>query len=1556
MSRREISSLVFILLTVSIYACCGMLNPGSALASDDMYSALFGDTDPTTEISRTENSRHFRNPDGSTTAYISMSPIHYRDGDGNFQLFDFNPVSSTQSGYLYEITGTDLQSFYPSDATSWIKVQSRSGFSYRWKETGMYYTPESGVPVLLSSPTHASPITGLSSITYHGIYGSVNSVLTSSPGTVKHNYYLSSLPSNLASYTSGYLTFTSYLELDSRLSLYVNGEVLLSSATTTGAISLRTSAGVEILRIPAPIATQIGLCTEDSIEQLSYEVVRDGNGFRLSVLTPISFLKNSETKYPLAIDPSTEFRTSMHVSDTNEQGYTYNLFYTGSTWNTWMYMPTGGTVTAQGAFVGSDTTQSTNTVHSMAVWKTTSLNAFADIIAVETRLYQSSNWSFSGSGFVVDVFSIETDVFASPISVDVSTVNARPPIGSESDLYNDMGDGNQYGNDLFGTWTMNNWYPGTSTWWDLGEDAVSDCTTNLEAGFFGLGFATQPNSSVSGQRLATFAAYDDVIVSSRNMLKVTYEDSGTINIDSDYRPAVLSIDGVVFETLPAVYNVPYGMRNFAAEEEVLITMGQERYGFSHWYDGETAPTRFILINGDFDFETVIMTHYLHEFFLEIDSIEGNVGGHQEGWYTEGSSITTFITGSTGETIDTRRLAIGWTANGAAQAEGQDQAVPDFILDQYTKIVWEWEIQYKLSMQGALSEYLEGGPGWYFRNQDMTNIGVFPYTQIDPGVRKYASGWTAVGAIGDGSGNVIPTWTMSKPSIITWIYEIRYELGIDSLQDGITGDIADYYAPGTEINTAVTRIVTDIVNPGTRYEARSWSATGSLGDGTGFEIPTFVVNEPTYIIWDWTTQYQISMNTLFGQVSPANETWFDEGAVVTISAQAPPNDSTQRYSWVGWSGTGAGSIEDGNTSETITMYEPISQTANWDADFWLSLNPGSGDFEEDVSGWYAYNSSVVLRAIQPAPALDTRYILGWTGTGTGVRIDEPSQGTSTVISIKILDPTYQEAIWITQYRVKIRNSVTYGNPIPPVGDYWISHDEVFHGSVMPNVSGMLCSGFVGTGSIPSSSLPIFSAVITQPSSITWQWEEGQAVPLNTWAESQLVAQGFRGRNLKAKLSSDGTFFAVAFYSNETRQLRCHTLYQGQWNEYILATGDNVGTFLALDMDSNNNPHIAYFDGVTKEIRYASFIQESSKPGVGSFSEEVIEVGDYGRSISLGINSMNRANLLYYDELNGDVRYLRETEEGWLLLPIFSDNDIGYYCDIAITPLVDIPQIVYLDKTENAIKYATLNDGRWTIETVATTPNVFGPFSISLDIGGRPFISFQEYLFPDTHRVYIAWGDEDGWHSSFVVDETTDAINSTYLIDSSGFIHLAYNNGERLLYLRYNGISWERMTLDLGPAVHWNLDIAMDENENIVIFYWMGNDLKILHTTDLNYEQNDYATLPAAQSQQDQVVDLGGSGCFVATAAFGSYASSNVKALCSVRDSIIKNSQSGASLVALYYDLSPAAAKAIKDSISTRALLRWLLTVSKNTPLEQFANEYIFAALRNHFECNASPSTA
>lgn len=100
--------------------------------------------------------------------------------------------------------------------------------------------------------------------------------------------------------------------------------------------------------------------------------------------------------------------------------------------------------------------------------------------------------------------------------------------------------------------------------------------------------------------------------------------------------------------------------------------------------------------------------------------------------------------------------------------------------------------------------------------------------------------------------------------------------------------------------------------------------------------------------------------------------------------------------------------------------------------------------------------------------------------------------------------------------------------------------------------------------------------------------------------------------------------------------------------------------------------------------------------------------------------------------------------------------------------------------------------------------------------------------------------------------------------------------------------------------------------------------------INPETSTLTTLNSANQEGG-----GGSGCFIATAAFGSYLERELVVLRRFRDQQLLTTQAGRVFVELYYEYSPAVARVISRYEILRVLTRVSLTpvvYSVNYPAE------------------------
>jgi uncharacterized repeat protein (TIGR01451 family) len=141
-----------------------------------------------------------------------------------------------------------------------------------------------------------------------------------------------------------------------------------------------------------------------------------------------------------------------------------------------------------------------------------------------------------------------------------------------------------------------------------------------------------------------------------------------------------------------------------------------------------------------------------------------------------------------------------------------------------------------------------------------------------------------------------------------------------------------------------------------------------------------------------------------------------------------------------------------------------------------------------------------------------------------------------------------------------------------------------------------------------------------------------------------------------------------------------------------------------------------------------------------------------------------------------------------------------------------------------------------------------------------------------------------------------------------------------------------TLILGPALP--VAVALAPGETQIITYgtnwsdWPDTD----YTIAWEFAVADTSlmdpvmpnTVSGSYTGEGYDNDSGGGGCFIATAAYGSYLDPHVRSLRRFRDEILKRSRPGRALVAWYYDVSPPVAQYIEERETLRTLIRMALT--------------------------------
>ncbi len=234
-------------------------------------------------------------------------------------------------------------------------------------------------------------------------------------------------------------------------------------------------------------------------------------------------------------------------------------------------------------------------------------------------------------------------------------------------------------------------------------------------------------------------------------------------------------------------------------------------------------------------------------------------------------------------------------------------------------------------------------------------------------------------------------------------------------------------------------------------------------------------------------------------------------------------------------------------------------------------------------------------------------------------------------------------------------------------------------------------------------------------------------------------------------------------------------------------------------------------------------------VSEWSIEIVDTaGDIGKYNSIAIDSNNRPHISYFDDTNDDLKYAYWDGSSWQIEAVDSNGSIGLYSSIAIDSN-NRPHISYFDDTNDDLKYAYWDGSSWQIETVDSDGSVGWFPSIAIDSSDNDHISYGKFndLRADWNLKYTTNASGE-W-----VVETVDSDGSigwfpSIAIDSSDNVHISYSDGdnEDLKYTTNASGEWVVETVDSDGSVGWFPSIAIDSNNRPHISYFddTNDDLK------------------------------------------------------------------------------------------------------------------------------------
>ncbi|MEM3387884.1 MAG: hypothetical protein QW491_00515 [Thermoproteota archaeon] len=440
------------------------------------------------------------------------------------------------------------------------------------------------------------------------------------------------------------------------------------------------------------------------------------------------------------------------------------------------------------------------------------------------------------------------------------------------------------------------------------------------------------------------------------------------------------------------------------------------YGYAETVESSETGKRFTLssVTGpgspfQVSSSTLIVGSYVTQYFLSVETEPGglaNIPGG--GWHDANTLVSLTAPGAIPVSQGVRYRFSHWSIDGASQGPGVNPITVSMSMPHTATA--HYVLQYYLTVD---SPYGAPNPssGWFDAGTVVTASVTSPWPVDAAGTRNVCTGWTGTGSVPSSGTDTAVVFTIEMPSSITWAWRTQHHVvftqtGVDVDFTGavMTVDGADYgregyaawYDAGASIVFNYRSLLVAAVNQ-KQYVLTGVDASTPL-----------IVTGPITVTGSYKTQYYLTMVTSHGGVSPGSG-WFDAGSTVEITATPPSTVEGERYVWLGWTGAGSGSYSGMENPAQITVNSPITQTASWKHQYYLTVSTPYGTAGGE--GWYDEGSTAYATVdplIVEGPEGVRHVFSHWSGDASGTG--------STSNPVTMDSPKTAVASWKTQYRV------------------------------------------------------------------------------------------------------------------------------------------------------------------------------------------------------------------------------------------------------------------------------------------------------------------------------------------------------------------------------------------------------------------------------------------------------------------------------------------------------------------------------------------------------------
>lgn len=201
------------------------------------------------------------------------------------------------------------------------------------------------------------------------------------------------------------------------------------------------------------------------------------------------------------------------------------------------------------------------------------------------------------------------------------------------------------------------------------------------------------------------------------------------------------------------------------------------------------------------------------------------------------------------------------------------------------------------------------------------------------------------------------------------------------------------------------------------------------------------------------------------------------------------------------------------------------------------------------------------------------------------------------------------------------------------------------------------------------------------------------------------------------------------------------------------------------------------------------------------------------LSTGVDSQGRIHVAYFSLKGADLKYALLDGGSWSTETVDNFQTVGPDCSIALDEN-DHPHICYYDKTNEELEYARRNGTTWDIETVDSLGIVGVGSSIAIGPDGAPHM-----VYVGARTLRSAHRTPEGWNVTVIDDVEGHVYTPSITFDGDGVPHVLYLGSGTVKHAYRTDGKWTmEMVDDLRVAtIPMRTTILVDPSGDLVACY-------------------------------------------------------------------------------------------------------------------------------------------